>query len=133
LWEAKSDEDREMEDRPLPKYTDNTNKAFKYGGWNEHGITRFNELTGTLLPALRKSTAKVETQLLEHYVLEEQERHGKRRRQEVTNKVEIIAVMKILLMMICRTTRKIQAWGMMRRILVSKSMEATERIIVEKN
>ena len=93
-WEAKSDEERDDEVRPRPKYTDSENKSFRYGGWTEEGIARYNELTATLIPALQKKSVIVETQLREIYVLEAQERSGKRKQKEVVNKTEIVAVME---------------------------------------
>jgi hypothetical protein len=106
-WEAKSDEERQGEEKPHPRYTDITNKAFKYGGWSEDGIAWFNELVSLYVPALRKSTAKMEVELRDMYVQKEQERLGKRKRKEVAdNPLELIAVMEIQLMKNCQTMKK---------------------------
>jgi hypothetical protein len=106
-WEAKSDEEQQGEEKPHPRYTDITNKAFKYGGWSEDGNAWFNELVSLYVPALRKSTAKMEVELRDMYVQKEQERLGKRKRKEVAdNPLELIAVMEIQLMKNCQTMKK---------------------------
>jgi hypothetical protein len=59
-------------------YTDCSNKAYKYGGWTEKGIDRYKELTGNLIPTLRKTTEEVKKDLREIYMLDAQEQSGKR-------------------------------------------------------
>ena len=93
-WEAKDPTKREDIEKPKPIYTDSSNKAYKYGGWTEKGIACYNELTGTLIPALRKSTVGVETDLRETYVLDAQERSGKCKHKEVSNKKVTVAIME---------------------------------------
>jgi hypothetical protein len=65
---------------------DSSNKAYKNGGWTEKGIDRFHELTGTIIPALRRTTIGVEGDLREVYVWKAQESSGKGKPKEVSNR-----------------------------------------------
>jgi hypothetical protein len=71
---------------------DNSNKAYKNGGWTEKGIDRFKELTGTIIPALRRTTMGVEGDLREVYVWKAQESSGKRKPKEVSNRKVVEAI-----------------------------------------
>lgn len=93
-WEMKNDEQRNGEEKPVPPYTETGSKAYKYGGWTERGIARFNELTETIIPALRRSMKKIEKELCEVYISQAEQRSGRRKRKEVSTKMEIIAIME---------------------------------------
>ena len=93
-WEAQSEEDRNGEEKPVPPYTECGFKAYKYSGWNEKGIKRFNYLVGTVIPAVRKEYEAEEKVLLKIYQSEAEQRSGKRKRREVEKRKEIIAIME---------------------------------------
>ena len=92
VWEHEKQTNGEETEKPKPMYTDSSNKAYKYGGWTEKGIDRYNELTGNLIPTLRKTTEEVERDLREIYMLDAQERSGKRKLKEVSNKKVVVAM-----------------------------------------
>ena len=49
-------------------------------------------MTGNLIPTLRKTTEEVERDLREIYILDAQERSGKRKLKEVSNKKVVVAI-----------------------------------------
>ena len=93
-WEARSEEDRNGEEKPVPPYTECGFKAYKYSGWNERGIERFNLLVRKIIPRVRKATEANEKALLEMYQSEAEQRSGKRKRGEAEKRKEIIAIME---------------------------------------
>jgi hypothetical protein len=92
VWEHEKQTAGEETEKPKPMYTDSSNKAYKYGGWTEKGIDRYNELTGKMIPALRKKTEEVERDLREIYIMDAQDRSGKRKHKEVSNKKVVVAI-----------------------------------------
>jgi hypothetical protein len=92
MWESLAPEDRDGTEKPKAMYTDSSNKAYKYGGWTEQGIDRYNELTGTIIPALRRTSKGVEEDLREIYILKAQENSGKHKPKEVSNKKVVEAI-----------------------------------------
>ena len=53
----------------------------RYGGWSYAGITQFNELLSSVIPAKCKATKKLEEQLKEIYVAALKDKPEKQGRQ----------------------------------------------------
>ena len=69
-------------------------EASRYGGWSYAGITQFNELLLSVIPARRKATKKLEEQLKEMYVAALKNKPEKARKAKLDSSEVVILLIE---------------------------------------